>query len=95
MGDLPAPSNILPVDQVYHHPRQHVLLVRPAFGNQQRHGHQRIVGNALAAVGAVKRLVLLQESQKQCRRDVLVAVHEAVVLHQKVEQVAAFSSRLG
>ena len=54
-------SRIFLVDQIHHHSNQHVLFPRPALSDEQRHGDQGVVGDALGAVVAVKRTVLFQE----------------------------------
>lgn len=62
--------------------RHHILLFRAALCDQQRHGHEGVVRDSLRAVFAIENLILLQEPEKQRRRDPFVAVDDGMVLHE-------------
>ncbi len=52
-------SSVPLVDEVDDDPDEHGLLRRVALGDQQGHGDEGVVGNALGAVRAVEGAVLL------------------------------------
>ncbi len=54
-------SDILPVDEIHDHFADDVLLCGFAFGNQERKGNERIVGQTLAAIGTIQDAVLVQD----------------------------------
>ena len=83
------------VDEIHDHADDDGLLRRLADRDQQGHGDQGVVGDAPDAVRAAQQAVLLHEPEDEPGRDALVAVHEAVVLDQEVEQMGGLLSRLG
>ena len=79
--------SIVPVDQIHHHLRHHILLLGAALGDHQRQGDQCVVVQKARAVGTIEDAVVLQEPQEQERCDAFVAVAERVVLDRQVEQI--------
>ena len=88
--ESPRTSLILAVDHIHDQGDNHALLGRVADRDQERHGDEGIIGDALCAVLPTEQSILLHKPQEQCCRNPLVAVHEAVVLDQEVEQMSRF-----
>ena len=63
------------------------LFLRLGLGNHDCECDERMVGDALRAVLAEKKLVALQEIEEQSGGDSLVAIREAVVLRDEIQQV--------
>lgn len=81
---------VRPIDQVDNHFNNGLFLFRFAFGDQQSQGNQGIVGQAFAAVFAVKDAIGAQEVDENSGSDSFVAIAEGVVLNDKVKQVSSF-----
>ena len=64
-----------------------VLFLGAAFGDQEGHGYQGVVGDSFCAVGSVEDGVFFKEPQKQGGGDALVAVYEGVILDQKIDEM--------
>lgn len=71
--------------QIQNHLDHNIFLRRFAGGNHKRQGHKGIVINALFLISAQQKAVALQETDKKRGGDALVAVHEAVVLGDKIQ----------
>ena len=81
---------ILLINQIHHQFHHRILLLRLALGDHDGDGHQGVVADAFAAVGAEEHLVFIHEINEEPRRDALVAIGEGVVLHNEVQQVGRF-----
>jgi hypothetical protein len=78
---------VIPVDEVDDHLDDSLFFLGPALGNEERQGHQGIVGQSLAAVSPVEDAVSTEEVDEQSCRDPFVAVAEGVVLYDEIEEV--------
>ena len=84
---IPANSLIPAVYQIDDQ-LDHGLFIRwIALCDHQRDGHQCIVGNPLGAIFAVKGMVLFHKPEKQRCSNAFVAVYEAVVFNQEIQQM--------
>ena len=83
------------IDQVDRHVDDDGLLSLLAHCDEQGQGDQGIVRNAPPTVDAAQQAVLLHEPEEQGGCDALVAVHEAVILDEEVEQVGGLEFQAG
>lgn len=86
-GFSPITQCFSPADQIDEDAGQEVLLRRLAFGNEERHGDEGRIGDALGAVGVVEGFILFQEPQEEGGADALVAVHERMVFNEEIEKM--------
>ena len=65
------------VNQIHHNFHHYVLLLCPALSNHQGQGNEGVVGQTLAAVGAVEDAVVVEEPQEERGGNTLVAEERA------------------
>ena len=71
----------------HHEINHHVLLGRLRFSDHHRQRNERVIGDALRAVLAQQESVAFQKIKEERGRNALVAVGEAVVLRDEVEEI--------
>ena len=82
-----ANRSILLINQINNQFDHQILLLRPAFGDEQRERHERTVCQPFAAIGRVEDTVPVKKPEEQKGSDPLVTVNEGMVLDHKIEQV--------
>lgn len=74
------------IDEIDHHLRHYVFLLRTALCNHQRKSHEGVVCYALGTVFTIEYAVVVHKPEEERGSDALVAVGKAVVLGYEVKQ---------
>ena len=81
---------ILLVNQIHHYLHHHILFLGTALCNHQRQGHEGVVGYALASVGTIEDMVVVEEPKEERGGNAFITVAERVVLRDEIEQHGGF-----